>query len=102
MIEVKAPVLPAAPVILAVPEAPKAKVVTFNAAMHIVKSSSVQAIGFDPSGVIGVTYNSGKTFVYQDCTPTLFNQIAQAQSVGSVVKTALKGKAFSEIQLNKE
>jgi len=92
------PEVPAAPVIPEVPKQAKAAKVEFNGVLHDVKSSSVAQIGFDPVGAIGVVYNSGKTFVYADCTPDVFNQLAQSKSVGSAVRTLLADKKFSEVK----
>lgn len=90
--------LPVAPVIPEITKQPEVVVPAFNAVMHSVKSSSVQSIGFDPEGSIGVTFNTGKTFVYSECTPELFNQLAQSKSVGSAVHALLNSKPFTELK----
>jgi hypothetical protein len=65
--------------------------------MHPVKSSSVTSIGFN-FDTMQVQYTSGAVVQYPAFPPEQFNQIVQAESVGSEVSRLTKGTQFHTIK----
>lgn len=59
--------------------------------MEYVDSSNVEAIGYDPDErEIYVQFLSGKTYVYGDATPIVYEEFRAADSKGSYVNRVLK------------
>lgn len=66
--------------------------------MTPVESSNVEAIGFCPDeNCVHVTFKSGGTYKYPDCTPELFDQLKGAESVGKFVYQHLKPKGHTKL-----
>ena len=59
--------------------------------MQYVDSSNVEAIGFDSeAGEIHVQFQGGRTYVYGETDEVTFEELRDADSIGSYVNRVLK------------
>lgn len=58
-----------------------------------VQSSNLQDVGYDAdSGVLEVTFKSGRRYAYHGVSPTLFHAFMAAESKGSFFAREIRGK----------
>ena len=62
--------------------------------MHLVDSSNIEAIGYDPDGqMLHVRFlKSGETYVYYDVEEWVFEEFMQADSKGNYLHINIKGR----------